>query len=91
MKKLQIKELEKASKLINDAKSMLEEARDIIEPIRDAEQEKFDNMSERAKEGEKGQQTEGNASNLDSAVEALGSAEESAEEAANYCDDIVNQ
>lgn len=54
-------ELKRAAELINDA-------RVIVETIADEVQAEFDELSERAQEGERGQQMETDASTLNDAV-----------------------
>ena len=64
MNKQRRKDLDDALKLISDA-------RNIVENARDEEQEYFDNMPESFQFGDKGQDAEAAASNLDEAVNAF--------------------
>lgn len=67
MNKSDRKQLEKALELLDQVKI-------IIEEIRDAEQEKFDNLSEGLQQTERGQKFEQNVSNLEYAFDELESA-----------------
>jgi molecular chaperone GrpE (heat shock protein) len=68
---------------IQDALRVIQED---IEAIKDQEQEKYDNLSERAQEGEKG---EALSSIIDSLESALGSIEESADSAGTAMDNLT--
>lgn len=72
------------------ARELMEESRCIVEDIMNEEQESFDNKSEKWQEGEKGEEAQEIINNLESAIESIGSCEESCEEGAGYVDDIVN-
>jgi len=62
------------------AVGFLEEAKAILEELRDAEQEKFDNMSEGLQASERGQAIETAANNLSSAYDDVETALASLEE-----------
>ena len=59
-----------------------------LETWQTAEQERFDNMSERGQEGEKGEQAQGNTDQLQTAIDALDSAKQSIEEALGACQKV---
>jgi ATP-dependent protease HslVU (ClpYQ) peptidase subunit len=70
-----LEELKGREGVLSDLAGKVADARSEIEAIREESQEKLDNMSDKAKEGDKGQELESEVSTLDSAVSDLESAE----------------
>lgn len=81
MNKNDRKDFARASDLIVEARVKAQEALEILGPLADAEQEKFDNMSEGLQQAETGQRIEQAAEALSRVKEAVESAIESLEEA----------
>lgn len=66
---------------LNRALGMLRSAHDIVETARDEEQYSYDNLPEQFQEGERGEAMEEAISNLEEAIDAIESAEQSITEA----------
>lgn len=90
MNKTEIKDLQLASEKLNNAVALLDEVKGFIEDMHAAKEEKFDNMSEKAQEGDRGNELYEVVQNLSSTLEAIESAIESANEAESYCSDFLN-
>jgi hypothetical protein len=67
---------------INKAIDLLEKASAILDQVRDEEQEAFDNMPENLQESDKGQAMQQSLDDLDAAIECIGDAISSANDAA---------